>query len=66
MNLPDDSYKMPFRADVNGPVIVITGVDGVGVSMSPEAILESLEPLRRAAEQALRNREMGISAQGEP
>lgn len=65
MDIPDDSYKIPFTAYVNGPVVIISGVDGVGLSMSPEAVLASLEPLRQAAEAALRNRRMGISATDE-
>ena len=60
MNLPDDSYKTPFTATVNGSVVVLMGVNAVGMSMSPEAILASLEPMRAAAEQALRNRRTGI------
>ena len=58
----DDPFNTPFAAMVNGPVVVVTGVDAVAVSMSPEAVLESLEPLRRAAEEALKNRELGIEA----
>jgi hypothetical protein len=59
MNIPDDSYN-PFKVEVNGPVVIVTGVNAVGVSMSPDAVLASLEPLRLAAEEALRNRQKGI------
>ena len=62
MEIPDDSFKNPFQVAVNGPVVVIVGDDSVAMSMSPEAVLASLEPLRVAAEEALRNRGAGIAA----
>jgi hypothetical protein len=64
MNIPDDSYKTPLVAEVNGPVVIISGVDAVCVAMSPEAVLESLTPLKLAAEEALNNRRKGIHPQG--
>jgi hypothetical protein len=64
MNIPDDAYDHPFTAAVNGPVVVVMGVDGVAVSMTPEAVLASLERLRSAAEEALGNRRLGLAPQG--
>jgi hypothetical protein len=65
MNIQDDSFSEPFKATVNGPVVVITGVNSVALSMKPEAVFASLEPLRIAAEEALRNRRMGVQPQDE-
>ncbi|HEX8570456.1 MAG TPA: hypothetical protein VF699_11110 [Caulobacteraceae bacterium] len=55
-----EPVSTPFTVAVNGPVVVVTGEYGVAIGMSPEAVLESLEPLRAAAEEALANRENGI------
>jgi hypothetical protein len=64
-DLPDDGFSEPFTVTVNGPVVVLMGVDGVGVSMKPEAVLASIAPMRRCAEEALRNRQAGKHAQSE-
>ena len=58
----EDPFDEPFEATVNGPVVVVTGLDAVAVSMTPEAVLDSLDKLRAAAEAALRNRALGIKA----
>ena len=55
---PDETK--PFRADVEGPSVVINGVRNVAVAMTPEAVLASLEPMRAAAAEAMRNREAGV------
>jgi hypothetical protein len=57
---PEPDVDAPLSATANGPSVVISGVRNVAVAMTPEAVLASLEPLRRAAEDAVRNRDAGV------
>ena len=59
----DNPVQKPFDAVANGPVVVVTGEMGVGLSMSPEAAVESAEAMTRAAEDARRNRDAGVEAE---
>lgn len=54
-----DPVDVPLEAMVNGPIVVITGEYGVALGMTPEAVLQSVEIMRTAAEEAIRNRERG-------
>ena len=58
-----EPVDVPFKVLVNGPVVVITGDMGVALGMSPEAVLDSIEAMRRGAEEALRNRRNGVEAE---
>jgi len=53
----------PLKASVNGPVVVVWGERGVSIGLTPEAVLDTLEPLREAAELAMRNRARGQTAE---
>jgi hypothetical protein len=55
----DAPVTRPFRASANGDQVVVLGDLSVAVAMTPEAALASLEPLRAACEEALRNRAEG-------
>ena len=50
----------PLDALANGDAVVVWGQMPNDVVLTPEAVLDSLEPLERAARQALRNRALGI------
>ena len=58
---PEPDADDPFTATVLGSSVIVSGVRNVAVAMTPEAVLDSLEPLRAAAEQAMRNRADGLS-----
>ena len=60
MTSPSDAIDTPLRATADGPYVGVSGDGGVSVGMTPEAVLGSLEPLRAAAERAIRNREAGV------
>ena len=61
-DLPDDAFDAPLTASANGPIVVVFGPN-MGASMSPEAVLASLEPLRLAAAEAVSNRARGEKPQ---
>ena len=60
MNVPQDAYDTTLSAQVNGPVVVIIGAPNIAVAMTPQAVLDSLDSLKAAADEALRNLRAGI------
>ena len=52
----------PFDAVSNGPVVVLSDPGGVCRVVTPEAVLDSLLPMKEAAERAIRNRAKGRSS----
>jgi hypothetical protein len=61
-----DAYQDCFKAEAVGPFVLVSGVNGVAVSMTPEAVMGSLAPLRQAAETAIKNREAGVLVDDTP
>ena len=56
----DQPYDQPLEASVNGDQVVLLGEGPMVGALKPEAVLNSLEGMRIAAEQALRNRAAGV------
>ena len=54
-----DVVAKALSATANGPVVVVLGPMGIGVSLTPEAALESAEALLAAARDAIDNRAAG-------
>ena len=51
-----DPVNVPFAAKAVGDEVAISGEWGVGLSMTPEAAIDSANALVAAAQEALRNR----------
>jgi hypothetical protein len=61
-----EAYEDCLKAQAVGPFVFVSGVDGVAVSMTPEAVMGSLDPLRKAARAAIKNRDAGILVDDTP
>lgn len=63
--IPQRDVDEPLTATAHGSSVILSGVRNIAVAMTPEAVLDSLDRMRAAAEEAMRNRELGIDADGE-
>lgn len=55
--MSQSAYTRPIVAAAVESDVVLTGQGALAGSWTPEAVLESLEPMREAAEKAIVNRE---------